>query len=58
MTVLAADRALVNKTFRRYRKDGTLLAEMAVIYVVSKSSGTWKLCGLFNQDWEHFGKTY
>jgi len=58
MTVLGADRALVNKTFRRYRKDGSLLAEMAVFYVVSKSSGAWKLSGILTQDWEYFGKVY
>ena len=58
MTVLAPDRALVNKTFRRYRNDGTVLADMAVLYVLIKSSGKWKLSGLINQDREYFRKAY
>ena len=55
---LSADRALVNKTYRRYRKDGTLLQEAASFYVVSKSSGSWKICGILNQDLREFGKLY
>jgi hypothetical protein len=39
-TALSPDRALVNKTYRRYRKDGTLVMEAASIYVVTKSSGS------------------
>jgi hypothetical protein len=58
MTVLSADRALVNRTFRRNRRDGTVLLEAGAIYVVSKSSGRWKICGLFPQDFENFGKVY
>jgi hypothetical protein len=58
LTVLTAERALVNRTFRRNRKDGTILLEASAIYAVSKSSGAWKICGLFAQDFENFGKVY
>jgi hypothetical protein len=58
LTVLTADRALVNRTFRRNRKDGTILLEAGAVYAVSKSSGTWKICGLFAQEFENFGKVY
>jgi hypothetical protein len=58
MTVLTADRALVNRTFRRNRKDGTILLEAGAVYALSKSSGTWKICGLFAQEFENFGKVY
>jgi hypothetical protein len=58
LTVLTADRVLVNRTFRRNRTDGTILLEASAIYAVSKSSGTWKICGLFAQDFENFGKVY
>lgn len=55
---LSADRALVNKTYRRYRKDGTVLLETAGIYIVSKSSGRWKITGFMPQDLKEFSKTY
>jgi hypothetical protein len=42
---LSADRALVNGTYRRYRRDGSVLLEAAGVYLVSKSSGVWKICG-------------
>jgi hypothetical protein len=58
MTALSVDRALVNRTYRRYRKDGTLALEAASFYVVSKSSGSWKICGILNQDPREFGKVY
>ena len=58
ITALAGDRALVNRTYRRYRKDGTVLLEASQIYLVSKSSGAWKICGTFAQDLEEFGKVY
>ena len=58
MTVLSADRVLVDRVYRRYRKDGSLLLEAAAVYVVSKSSGTWKLCGTFGHDVKEFGKIY
>ena len=57
-TALSPDRALVNKTYRRYRKDGTLVMEAASIYVVTKSSGSWKICGILNQDPREFGKLH
>jgi hypothetical protein len=58
LTVLTADRALVNRTFRRNKRDGSLLLEAGAVYAVSKSSGTWKICGLFAQEFENFGKVY
>ena len=58
MTILTADRALVNRTFRRNRKDRTIVLEAGAVYALSKSSGTWKICGLFAQDFENVGKVY
>lgn len=58
ITPLSVDRALVNKTYRRYRRDGTLVTEAASVYVVCKSSGSWKICGIMNQDPREFGKVY
>jgi hypothetical protein len=58
ITALGADQALVNRTYRRYRQDGTVLLEAAAVYVVSKSSGGWKICGLFPQDSDQIGRIY
>jgi hypothetical protein len=58
IVAFTADRALLNTHYRRYRRDGSLLEEQAVAYLVSKSSGTWKLCGLTTQDLKYFGKVY
>ena len=58
ITALSVDRALVIKTYRRYRKDGTLLQQATSVYVLSKSSGSWKICGILNQDLREFGKVY
>jgi len=58
ITALALDRALVNGVYRRYRQDGTILLEASAVYFVSKSSGAWKICGVFAQDLEAFGKVY
>ena len=58
ITVLAADRALVNKTARRFKKDGTVLEEKAFIYLVSKTSGSCKIYGQFNQDVPFFGSVF
>ena len=55
---LAADRALLNTAYRRYNKNGSLLEERASIYLVTKSSGTWKLRSVVNQDLQYFGKVY
>jgi len=55
---LGANRALVDQIYRRYRKDGTVLLEASAIYVVSKSSGTWKLCGILAQDLEEYKKAH
>lgn len=58
ITALGTNRALVDHIYRRYRKDGTVLLETAAIYVVSKSSGTWRICGILAQDREEYGKVY
>lgn len=55
---LSADRAIVNKTYRRRRKDGTLVTEAASFYVVTRSSGSWKICGILNQNPREFGKIF
>lgn len=55
---LGSNRALVDQTYRRYRKDGSVLLEASAIYVVSKSSGTWKLYGILAQDLEEHGKVH
>lgn len=58
ITALSVERALVNRSYRRYRKDGTLVTEAASFYVVSKSSGSWKICGIINQDLREFGRVH
>ena len=58
ITAVAADRAIVNGLYRRYRQDGTVLLEASAIYLVSKSSGVWKICGVAGQNLEAFGKVY
>jgi hypothetical protein len=58
ITALSVDRALVIKTYRRYRKDGTLLQQATSVYVLSKTSGSWKICAILNQDLREFGKVY
>ena len=55
---LAIDRALLNTAYRRYRRDGSLLEEQAAAYLVSKSSGAWRLCGVMSQDLKYFDKIY
>jgi hypothetical protein len=45
ITPLTPDSALINKSIRRYKKDGSVLEEGAAIYPACKSSGGWKLCG-------------
>jgi len=58
ITALAADRALVNTTGRRFKKDGTVLEEKAFVYFVSKTSGSWKIYGTFSQDVPYFGSVF
>jgi hypothetical protein len=48
----------VNKTARRFKKDGTVLEEKAFIYLVSKTSESWKIYGQFNQDVPYFGSVF
>ena len=58
ITALSVNSALVNKSYRRYKKDGSFLEEGAAVYPVSKSAGVWKLRGLIPQEPKHFGKVY
>jgi hypothetical protein len=58
LTVLSAERVLVDRVYRRYRKDGSLLLEAATVYVGCKSTGTWKICGGFAHDVKEFEKSY
>ena len=58
ITALKADTALINASYRRFKKDGSVLEEGAAIYPVCKSSGAWKLCGAMGQDPKSFGKVY
>jgi hypothetical protein len=58
LTVLSAERVLVDQVYRRYRKDGSLLLEAGAVYVGCKSSGTWKVCGTFAHDVKEFGKAH
>jgi hypothetical protein len=45
IVALAADRALLNTAYRRYRKDGSLLEEGAAAYLVSKSLAPGRFAG-------------
>ena len=58
ITALGTDRAIVSGLYRRYREDGTVLVEASAVYLVSKSSGKWKICGVSPQDRDLFGKVY
>ena len=58
ISALSVDRAIVNKTYQRLRKDGALVMEAASFYVVTRSSGSWKICGILNQNPREFGKTF
>lgn len=58
ITPLTAESALINKAFRRYKKDGSVLENGAAVYPVSKSAGAWKLRGMLRQEPQYFGKTY
>lgn len=58
ITALTADNALINASFRRFKKDGSVLEEGAAVYPVCKSAGAWKLCGVMQQDSKYFGNVY
>ena len=58
VTALTAESALINASFRRFKKDGSVLEEGAAVYPICKSAGTWKLCGVMTQDAKYFGKVY
>jgi|HubBroStandDraft_6_1064221.scaffolds.fasta_scaffold290897_2 hypothetical protein len=56
--MLAPDLVLVNQAFTRYKADGSLLEEAGGFYLVSKSSGKWKIVGTIRQDPAFAGKVY
>ena len=58
ITALSSNRALVNKTYQRFKKDGTFLEKRAFLYIVSKDNGKWKIYGILEQDLSNFGKIY
>jgi hypothetical protein len=58
ISVLARDLVLVNREYSRYKVDGSLLEEVAGFYLVSKSSGKWKIAGTIAQDSVFAGKVY
>lgn len=57
LTLLSAERALIHKSYRRYKTDGSILEDGASLYPVSKTSRGWRLRGVIPQDFKHFGKT-
>jgi ketosteroid isomerase-like protein len=58
ITALSGQAALANIHWLRYKKNGLLLSEGAEFMMVSKSSGSWKICGSMGQGLSEFGKLY
>ena len=58
ISILALDRVLVNRAYSRYKTDGSLLEEVSSFYLMSKSSGKWKITGLISQGAAFAGKSY
>jgi hypothetical protein len=58
ITPLAGDRALVGQDVSALPKGRDCPVGSSRSYVVCKSSGAWKVCGLFPRDLEGFGKVY
>jgi hypothetical protein len=56
ISVLSSTRILLNIRFRRYKTDGSLLEEGAGVYLMSKTSGSWKIQGTLAQDPGEMGK--
>ena len=56
ISVLSPTRVLLNIRYRRYKTDGTVLEEGAGIYLMSKTSGNWKIQGILSQDPGEMGK--
>jgi hypothetical protein len=54
--VLTEDRVLMDRAVRHYKRDGTLLQEQANVYIVSRSSGRWRIAGVMRQDPSQVGK--
>ena len=50
VSVLANDRLLLNYRLRHLKKDGSLLAERANLYVMVRVAGVWKVGGIIPQD--------
>ena len=58
ISVLSATQVLVNLPYDRYKIDGSLLERGSGFYILSKSSGTWKISGVLSQDPSQTGKVY
>jgi len=58
VTPLGPQRALAAIHWQRFKKDGSVLNEGAEIFVFSKGSGTWKMCGNLGQELAQFGKVF
>ena len=58
ISVLSANRVLVNLPYRRYKTDGSLLELGSGFYILSKSAGKWKISGVVSQDPIQNGKVY
>lgn len=58
ITPLTDKTALVDIHWQVFKKDGSPLHEGGEILMVSKSTGSWKLCGAMHQEPSEFGKTY
>jgi hypothetical protein len=48
--------AMANVHWQRLKKDGTLLNEGSEFMLMSKSTGTWKIAGVFPQQFQLYGK--
>jgi hypothetical protein len=57
-SILGPDLVLVNRASHRFKKDGSLLEERASYYLVSRSSGKWKIAGSMPQTAVFAGQAY
>lgn len=58
ITPLTDTTALVDIHWQVLKKDGSPLRQGGEVMMVSKSTGSWKLCGAMHQEPSEFGKTY
>lgn len=58
ISVLSPTRVLVNLPYGRYKADGSLLERGSGYYILSKSSGKWRITGMLPQDPRQTGKVY